>query len=201
MSTSNDQQGPQAESSEHGLKLFIEMGPLLAAVVAYLLGGFNWATGVLMAGTFVSVIASRVLLGKISPLLLATTAIVIVFGAMTLWLNDPSYIKLKPTLVNLLFAGALLYGLATNRPVLKLLLGEALKLTEDGWRLLSWRWAGFFLALAVANEIVWRNFTDGVWWGFKVAIIPITMAFFALQWGLITKHSLTPLDDSDKSAN
>lgn len=191
-----------ASEGEHMLKLVIELGPLLAAVIAYLLAGFYWATGILMAGTVVSVIAARLVLGRVSAMLAATTVIVLIFGSMTLWLQDPSFIKMKPTFVNLAFAGVLLAGLALKRPFLKLLLGEALKLSDEGWRLLSWRWAGFFLCLACLNEIVWRNFSDGTWWAFKVAILPLTMLFFALQWNLIRQHASEPVaDDSDKIAN
>jgi intracellular septation protein len=183
-------------------KLAIDLGPLLAFFAAYMMAGIYWATGVLMVAMLVSLVAARVVLGRISPALLATTVLVEVFGAMTLWLHDPSFIKMKPTIVNLVFAVVLLGGLYMGRPLLKMLLGEALRLTDEGWRRLTVRWALFFVALAGLNEIVWRFFSEGVWASFKVfGILPLTMLFFALQWGLIRRHALPAPEASDSPAD
>ncbi|MDX2155726.1 MAG: inner membrane-spanning protein YciB [Hyphomicrobiaceae bacterium] len=195
-----DGEAKQAGHGRQGLKLALELGPLVLALVAYLLAGFYWATGVLMASTVVAVVATRVVFGRVGPALAATTVVVLVFGAMTLWLRDPSFIKMKPTIVNIAFAAALFFGLATDRPFLKLLLGEALRLSDEGWRVLTWRWACFFVVLAAANEVVWRNFSDGTWWTFKVAIFPLTMLFFAAQWGVIKRHMVVAADATDKAA-
>ena len=89
-----------------------------------------------------------------------TAVLVVVFGGLTFWLDDPRFIKIKPTIINLLFAGVLLVGLIMRRPLLKMLFGEAFNLTEEGWRKLSVRWALFFLILAVLNELVWRNYSE-----------------------------------------
>jgi intracellular septation protein len=183
-------------------KIAIDLGPLLIFFGAYVAGGIYWATGALMVSMVVALIAAWLVLGRISPTLLATTVLVEVFGAMTLWLHDPRFIKMKPTIINLVFAGVLLGGLAMGKPLLRTLLGEALRLTEAGWRILTVRWALFFFALAILNEIVWRNFSDGVWASFKVfGILSLTMVFFAMQWGLVRRHMLETPEESDKSAN
>jgi intracellular septation protein len=173
----------------HGTKLMIELGPLLAFFTAWFLADIFWATGVLMAATLVSVIASRVLLGRVSPVIIATAVLVVVFGGLTFWFGDAHFIKMKPTIINLLFAGVLLGGLLTGRPLLKLLFGEAFNLTEEGWRKLTLRWMVFFVVMAVLNEIVWRNFSEAAWVNFKVfGILPLTLIFAMSQIGLIKRY-------------
>jgi intracellular septation protein len=117
-----------------------------------------------------------------------TAALVVVFGGLTIWLQDPRFVMMKPTIINLLFAGVLAYGLVTGRPLLKLIMGEALKLTDQGWHRLSVRWLGFFVAMAALNEIVWRNFSQPTWVNFKVGILPLTLLFAVAQVGLIRRH-------------
>ena len=173
----------------HGTKLMIELGPLLAFFAAWFLADIFWATGVLMAATLVSVIASRVLLGRVSPVIIATAVLVLVFGGLTFWFGDAHFIKMKPTIINLLFAGVLFGGLLTGRPLLKLLFGEAFNLTEEGWRKLTLRWMVFFVVMAVLNEIVWRNFSEAAWVNFKVfGILPLTLIFAMSQIGLIKRY-------------
>ena len=145
--------------------MLIDFGPLIAFFVTYYVAeryqpeaGIYWATGVLMVATVAALAASRLLLGRFSMPPLVTAGLVVVFGGLTLWLQDPRFVMLKPTIINLLFAGVLGFGLATGRPLLKLLMGETLKLTDVGWHKLTIRWIGFFLAMALLNEIVWRNF-------------------------------------------
>lgn len=175
------------------IKLLIDLGPLLAFFIAYGRAGIYWATGVLMLATIAALAASWRLLGRITAVPLVTAILVVVFGGLTFYLDDPSFIKLKPTIINLLFAGLLLAGLATGRPLLKLLLGDALRLTEEGWRRLSVRWAFFFFALAILNEIVWRNFTESTWVNFKVfGIVPLTILFAMAQIGLIKRYEAKP---------
>ena len=152
---------------------------------------------VLMAATVISMVVSRIWLGHISVTLVLTTVLVVGFGALTLWLNDPSFIKMKPTMVNVLFATALGGGLIMGRNFLQLLLGQAFRLTQEGWRKLTYRWIGFFLAMAVVNEIVWRNFSEATWASFKVfGILPITIIFAMLQVGLIQRHGIENADDT-----
>lgn len=171
------------------LKLLVELGPLLAFFLVYSRAGIYWATGVLMVATVLSLIASWSLFGRLLAMPVVTAVLVVVFGGLTFWLDDPRFIKAKPTIINLLFAGVLLAGLVTRRPLLKMLFGEAFNLTEEGWRKLSIRWTLFFLILAVLNELVWRNFSEGAWVNFKVfGILPLTVVFAMAQIGLIKRH-------------
>lgn len=178
-------------------KMLLDLAPLLIFFAAYMLSDIYIATSVLMAATVISMIISRLWLGHISITLVLTTVLVVGFGALTLWLNDARFIKMKPTMVNILFAGALGFGLLTGRNFLQLLLGQAFSLTEEGWRKLTYRWIGFFLVMAVLNELVWRNFSDGTWASFKVfGILPLTVIFAMLQVGLIQRHGLEKADDT-----
>ena len=156
-----------AKTENAGLKLIIDLVPLVVFFAAYRFLGLVPATAVLVGATLLSVAASHFLLGKISPMLIVTAVLVTVFGGLTYAFDDPSFIKMKPTVVNLLFAAALGWGLATGKSYLKILLGEALHLTAEGWRLLTIRWIGLFMGLAVLNEIVWRSFntleTEHIW--------------------------------------
>jgi intracellular septation protein len=171
------------------IKLLIDLGPLIAFFVAYARAGIFWATGVLMLATIAALVASWRLLGRVTAVPVLTAILVVVFGGLTFYLDDPSFIKLKPTIINLLFAGVLVVGLATGRPLLKVLLGEALQLTDVGWRKLTLRWACFFFSLAVLNEIVWRNFSESAWVNFKVfGIVPLTILFAMAQIPLIKRY-------------
>src|SRR5262245_63212608 len=116
-----------------------------------------------MLTTVAALFSSWRLLGRVTAVPMVTAVLVVVFGGLTFYLDDPSFIKLKPTIINLLFAGVLVVGLATGRPLLKVLLGEAFRLTDEGWRKLTVRWAVFFFALAILNEVVWRNFSESDW--------------------------------------
>jgi len=187
---SEEAKGSDAAAAQpHGTKLMIELGPLLAFFVAWFLADIFWATGVLMAATLVSVVASKLLLGRVSPVIIATAVLVVVFGGLTFWFGDAHFIKMKPTIINLLFAGVLLGGLLTGRPLLKLMFGEAFNLTEEGWRKLTLRWMAFFVVMAVVNEILWRNFSEATWVNFKVfGILPLTLVFAMAQIGLIKRH-------------
>jgi intracellular septation protein len=192
MSEKGKQPGGGAEI-KHGVKLLIEYGPLLAFFVTFYIAGFFWATGVIMVASVAALTASRLTFGRFLPVPLVTAVLVLIFGGLTLWLDDPRFIKIKPTAINLLFAGALLVGLWMRRPLLKLLLGEAFHLTEEGWRILTMRWIGFFVALAAINELVWRNFSDAVWVNFKLfGILLLTIAFAMAQVGLIKRHEVKP---------
>jgi intracellular septation protein len=188
---------PKRLEAEHSaVKHLIDFGPLLAFFVTYFVAAryqpetsLYWATGVLMATTVVALAASRLVLGRISVPPLITAILVVGLGGLTLWLQDETFVKLKPTIVNLLFAGVLGFGLATSRPWLKLLMGQAVKLTDAGWHKLTIRWIGFFLAMALLNEIVWRNFETSTWVTFKVwGILPLTFLFAVTQVGLIKRH-------------
>ncbi len=172
-------------------KLLVELGPLIVFFIVNSRAGIFWGTGVLIAATAVSVIASRIMFGKLAIMPLVSAFFVIIFGGLTLWLEDDLFIKLKPTIVNLIFASVLLGGLFFGQSLLRHLFGEVFKLTEEGWRQLTLRWGLFFIALAVLNEIVWRNFPTDTWVSFKVfGIMPLTMIFGIAQMGLLKTHEL-----------
>lgn len=180
------------------LKLAVEMGPLvLFFLVNWQAGRFLddpkhaifWATGAFMIATPVALLASRLIFGRIAIMPLVTGVFVLVFGGLTLWLQDELFIKMKPTIVNTLFAAILLGGLFFGRSFLRYVFGEVFRLTDEGWRKLTFRWAFFFLALAVLNEIVWRHFSTDTWVAFKVfGIMPLTMIFALSQVGLLMSH-------------
>ena len=194
--TSEAKPDQSPEPAQSSAKILIDFGPLVAFFFTYYVAeryqpelGIYWATGVLMAATVAALAASRLLLGRFSMPPLVTAALVVVFGGLTIWLQDPRFVMMKPTIINLLFAGVLAFGLVTGRPLLKLVMGEALKLTDEGWHKLSVRWLGFFVSMAVLNEVVWRSFSQPTWVNFKVwGILPLTFLFFVTQIGLIKRH-------------
>lgn len=173
------------------LKLLVELGPLVVFFVVNARAGIFWGTGIFMGATIASLVASRVLFRRIPVMPLVSGACVMVFGGLTLWLQDEHFIKIKPTIVNALFAAALFIGLLAGQSLLRIVFGEVFRLTEEGWRKLTLRWACFFVCLALLNEIVWRSFSTDVWVSFKVfAVMPLTMAFAVAQIGLLRQHEL-----------
>ncbi len=173
------------------LKLLVELGPLVVFFIVNSRAGIFWGTGAFMAATVVALIASKILFSRIPTMPLISGFFVLVFGGLTLWLYDELFIKLKPTIVNLLFASILFGGLFFGRSLLKHLFGEVFRLTEEGWRLLTMRWASFFLFLALLNEIVWRSFSTDFWVSFKVfGIMPLSLVFAISQVSLLKKYEL-----------
>lgn len=172
------------------VKLALDFGPLLLFFLVNALADIFIATATFMAAVAVALLASRVLHGRFAPMPLVTGAFVLVFGTLTLYLQDETFIKIKPTIIYLLFAVLLFAGLLLRRPLLKLLMGEMFDLTETGWRKLTARWAGFFVALAVLNEIIWRSVSTDAWVTFKVfGLVPLTFVFALLQVGLLQRHA------------
>ena len=188
----NDTTGPQGEAtldSRQLLKLAIELGPLAVFFIANAQGGIFWGTAAFMVATLVSLAAARTLLGRIAVMPLVTGVFVLIFGGLTIWLQDELFIKMKPTIVNSLFAAILIGGLLAGHALLRHLFGEVFQLTDEGWRRLTLRWALFFCALAVLNEVVWRNFSTDAWVSFKVfGIMPLTMLFAVSQIGLLKTY-------------
>ncbi len=173
------------------LKLVLELGPLVVFFLTNNRFDIFFATGAFMAATVISLIVSRIVLRKIPVMPLVTGAFVLTFGALTLYLQDDIFIKMKPTIVNILFATALTVGLYLGRPLMKILLGDVIRLQDEGWRKLTIRWTAFFLVLAVLNEIVWRNFSTDSWVAFKTfGIMPLTFIFMMAQIGLLQKYQL-----------
>jgi intracellular septation protein len=172
------------------VKLALELGPLIVFFVANSRGDLFVATGAFMAATAVSLVASWLLMRRLPVMPLVSGVVVLVFGGLTLALQDELFIKLKPTIVNLLFAGALFVGVAFGKPLLAIVFDQAFALTHQGWMKLSVRWAWFFVTLAALNEIVWRTQTTDFWVAFKVwGIMPITMVFAMAQAPLLQRYS------------
>ena len=174
-----------------GTKLLIEMGPLVAFFIANWKAGIFWGTGIFMAATIVALTASWVLTRKVAMVPLVSAIFVAIFGILTLWLHSDLFIKVKVTLINALFGVVLLGGVAMGRSYLKLVMGEAVKLTDQAWRTLSLRWGLFFLFLAGLNEVVWRTMSTDAWVNFKVfGLLPITLVFALANAPFMSKHMI-----------
>ena len=172
------------------LKLTLELGPLILFFLANSRWGIFTATGVFMVAVIVALAASYRLLHRVPIMTIVSAFVVVVFGGLTLVLQNDVFIKLKPTIIYLLFCAVLLGGLALGKPLLALVLDSVFDLTPEGWRKLTWRWALFFLALAVLNEIVWRTQTTDAWLSFKVfGVVPLTFLFAASQYPLLTRYA------------
>jgi len=182
------------------LRFALELGPLAVFFIANTQAGIYWATGLFMIAVVVALAVNYAMERRLPTMPLVTAVMVLVFGGLTLLLEDDLFIKLKPTIVNLLFAATLFTGLAMKRNFIKLVLEHALKLDESGWRKLTWRWAWFFVFLAILNEIVWRTQSTDVWVNFKVfGIMPLTLAFSFMQLPLINRHMIH--DDANEPAS
>lgn len=186
-------------------RLLIEAGPLAAFFIANSQAGIMIGTAVFMVAISISVLVSWRFERKVPVMPVVGAGFVLLFGGLTLWLQDDLFIKIKPTLVNLLFAAVLFAAHLTRRNVLKHVLGSVLNLSDAGWRTLAIRWAWFFLLLAVLNEVVWRTMTTDAWVNFKVfGIMPLTLLFSALQAPLILRHQVPeepPVEKSSTSAS
>lgn len=171
------------------VKLAIETGPLLVFFIANAKFGIFAATGAFMAAIVAALAASYSIERRLPTLPLVTAGFVLVFGGLTLVFQEELFIKLKPTIVNTLFAAILAGGMLFDRPLLKPLMGAVLPLDERGWRILTWRWAGFFLLLAGLNELVWRTQSTDTWVSFKVfGVMPLTIVFMMAQVPLLRRH-------------
>jgi intracellular septation protein len=172
------------------LKLVLDIGPLLLFFAANAKLGIYVATGVFMAAVLIALAVSYVMTRHVAIMPVVTAVIVLVFGGLTLALHDDLFIKLKPTIIYVLFGGTLIGGLVFDKPLLGMVFDSVFHLSEEGWRKLTWRWALFFLALAVLNEFVWRTQTTDFWVSFKLfGVVPLTFLFAVLQVPLLTKYS------------
>jgi intracellular septation protein len=177
------------------LKLVLDLGPLLVFFVANSRFGIFAATGAFMAAIVIALAVAYALTRHLPIMPLVTAVVVLVFGTLTLVLHDELFIKVKPTIIYVLFGGVLLVGLAFGKSLLGVVFDSVFHLTEEGWRRLTLRWALFFLALAVLNEIVWRTWSTDVWVSFKVfGVVPLTFVFAALQYPLLTKYAAPEAD-------
>lgn len=179
------------------LKLVLEIGPLVVFFIANGRAGIFVATAVFMAAVLSSLVISWALTRHLPIMPIITAVVVLIFGGLTLLLQDEHFIKLKPTIVNILFAATLFAGLAMNKPLLKIVLDTVFDLTDEGWRKLTLRWAFFFLFLAVLNEVVWRGFSTDTWVSFKVfGVMPLTFVFALAQMPLLQRYAVQPSDAS-----
>jgi intracellular septation protein len=184
------------------LKLVLDLGPLLIFFAANSRFGIFAATGAFMAAILIALAVAYALTRHLPIMPLVTAVVVVVFGTLTLVLHDELFIKVKPTIIYVLFGGVLLVGLGFGKSLLGVVFDSVFHLTEEGWRKLTLRWALFFLALAVLNEIVWRTQTTDVWVSFKVfGVVPLTFLFAALQYPLLTKYAAPePAEPAQESA-
>jgi intracellular septation protein len=195
-----------------GLKLALDLGPLVlffvattrpalfAPLVAPFLSpellagphaGIFTATVVFIPAVLIALAIGYAKTRHLPVMPVVTAIVVVVFGGATLILQDEQFIKLKPTIVYVLFGSVLLGGLAFGKPLLGMVFDSVFNLTEEGWRKLTVRWALFFFALAILNEIVWRTQSDSFWALFKLAgVLPLTFVFAALQYPLLTKYAV-----------
>jgi intracellular septation protein len=198
------------------LKLVLEMGPLMvfflannrpqlfrpilstvlpATIMEGPQSGIFIATAAFMVAMLISLVLTKVLMGKLPIMPLVSGVVVLVFGGLTLWLQDDLFIKLKPTIVNSLFGAVLLGGLAFGKPLLPYVLDSVFRLTAEGWHKLTFRWGIFFFVLAAINEIVWRMFSTDTWVAFKVwGVMPITIIFAMSQVGILQRYELKDED-------
>jgi intracellular septation protein len=175
------------------LKLVFDLGPLALFFFANSRYGIFVATGTFMVAVLAALAASYVLTRHLPIMPVVTAVVVVVFGGLTLILHNDLFIKLKPTIIYLLFGAVLLGGLMFGKSFLGVVFDSLFHLTEEGWRKLTLRWALFFLALAVLNEIVWRSTSTDVWVNFKVfGVMPLTLIFGALQYPLLKKYAVEP---------
>jgi intracellular septation protein len=177
------------QAMSNRLRFILDFSPLVGFFLGYRFGGLLTGTGILIVATLISLSIIYLKEKRVAMMPLVSGVIVTIMGGLTLYLQDETFIKIKPTLVNLLFSSILLGGMCFGRPMFKYVLGHAMQLEEEGWRRLSLRWGLFFLALAGLNECIWRNFPTDFWVNFKVfGMFTLTMLFTILQLPLIKRY-------------
>jgi len=203
---------PRRKEVNPALKLALELGPLavfflgnaygegLARIFPPLgaLGGRLFVgTALFIVATLVALAASLALTRRLPIMPFVTGIVVLIFGSLTLWLQNDEFIKMKPTIVNALFGSALLGGLLFGRPLLGYVFDSVFHLDDEGWRKLTLRWGIFFFVLAVLNEVIWRSFSTDFWVSFKVfGIMPLTVLFTLTQMPLIQRHTQPEIEKS-----
>ncbi|MBE9554102.1 MAG: septation protein A [Proteobacteria bacterium] len=194
------------------LNAAIEYGPLAVFLAAYFIGNrylddigaILAATAAIMVATVVALLVAWFVQRRVPKVPLISGGLLMVFGGLTLWLQDPVFIKMKPTIVYLLFSTVLVGGVAMRRPLLKPLLGNAWQLDDTGWTKLTIRFGLFFMAMAGLNELVWRTQSTDFWVSYKVfGTMGLILVFTMLQVGMIHRHTIEPekvsADDSGES--
>ena len=172
-------------------KLLVDIGQLAVLFVFDTRVDLKSAILPLMIATVIAVLFSYIVEKKIPIMPTVGAAIILVFGGLTIYFDNEVFFKMKPTIINLLFAAILYGGVVFKKSLLKYLLGATLQLEEKGWKILTQRWIGFFIALAILNEIIWRTQSTDLWVSFKVfGILPITFIFTMTQFPLIKKYQI-----------
>jgi len=172
------------------IKLALELGPLVVFFIVNSRADIFTGTAWFMGAMVLSLALSWLLLKRIAIMPLVTGVVVLVFGGLTLYFQDATFIKVKPTIVNALFGVTLLGGMLFGQSLLRYVFGDVYKLKPQGWTVLTLRWGLFFLFLAVLNEVVWRTQSTDFWVAFKVwATMPLTVLFAALQLPVLSKYA------------
>jgi len=179
-------------------RLGLDLGPLIVFFAGFKYLGIFGATAAFMAAVLIALCVGFVLEKRLSPMPLFTAVLVLIFGGLTLYLKNDIFIKMKPTVLYAFFGATLIGGLFFRRLFIKYVFAQAFDLDETGWRQLTWRWGIFFLALAVLNELVWRNASTAAWVAFKVwGIIPLIFLFALAQTPFVMKHHIEPEKTAD----
>jgi intracellular septation protein len=181
---------PEAPKSGGWIKHAVEYGPIVLFFISYKIWGLMPATAVLVAASVAATVVGYIRAGRLPWAPIITTAIVVVFGLLTLIFHDDSFIKMKPTVVYTLFAVTLWGGLLLRKPLMERLMGTSIKMDHAGWRKLEARFALFCIGMAVLNEIVWRTQTENFWVDYKFGSIFLTFLFMATQLPMIKRHLL-----------
>ena len=176
------------------IKFITDFGPLLVFFSFYYKNDKNLIIAIppFIVATLIALIVVWILEKKIPMIPLLGGIFITLFGGLTIYFDNPVFIYIKPTIINILFGLALLFGkFFTNEPILKKMLGKSMQLTDEGWKILNLRWVYFFFSLALLNEIIWRTQSEEFWVNFKVwGILPLTIIFTAFQISVINKYKL-----------
>lgn len=195
-----------------GMKFGLEFGPVLAFFVLYLwlrdkmfvIAGTEYSGFIVVTAIFIPILAASMfaiyrITGKLAKMQVVTLVLVVVFGGLTIWLNDERFFKMKPTMIYVLFGGVLGFGLLRGQSYLRFAMEEVMPLQEEGWMKLTRRLTAFFLALAVANEFIWRSMSTDAWVNFKTFGLPVAIfAFFMTQSSLFVKYAVEEDGDADQ---
>jgi len=172
-------------------KLFVDIGPLAVFFIFYIRGDLQSAILPFMIATVIAVLFSYIVEKKIPIMPSVAAVIILIFGGLSIYFENEIFFKMKPTIINFLFAIVLYTSIVINKPILQHLFGGTLKLQNEGWSILTKRWIGFFIVLGVLNEIVWRTQPTDIWVNFKVfGILPITFIFTLAQFSIIKKYQI-----------
>src|SRR5690606_5349909 len=202
---------PQPKSIPKGAgNVWTDIGPVLAFVLVYNVvrrfpenngllskeNGIYWATGVFMAAVAGAIGWTLMKGRKLPPMLIITGVVVMVFGGLTLYLQDPKFAYYKPTIINMLFCVTILGSLAIRRNIWKTAFGHAFTMTDHAWKIFALRWAAFYAVLAVINELIWRNFSEDFWSNSKLFLsIPLAIGFMLLNLPFLMKHNIEPTEE------